>query len=102
VAYHIYEIDTECVAEPQGPPADFAFTDEKWVTDDLLDRCGGAMRMTWRGFIPATDELEWDLRELEKRGQFSRHPAKEDFVWLIRDGEWSLDRRHTANTQPQV
>lgn len=90
ITYYIYEIETECVAEPQGPPVNFAVTDEKWVTDDVVDRCGGVIKMNCRGFITATDELEWGLRKLKDRGQLPRHPAKEDSVWHIWDGEWSL------------
>src|SRR5207249_10285715 len=71
VTLHIYEINvewfTDPITDPSHPINDFDFTGEKWVTDKDVDLCGGKIEMTYGGYIEATDELEWKLRELEKQ-----------------------------------
>jgi hypothetical protein len=87
---HIYEINVERATEPKGPPVDFAETDEKWLTDDDINECGGRIEMRNRGFIKYNGELEDKLRELKKQNKLPRSPAAEDSIWKNHNGEWSL------------
>ena len=50
--FHIYEINVE------RPPSRRETlptheTDEKWLTDDDINECGGKIEMTYRGFVQA-------------------------------------------------
>lgn len=99
--FYIYCFKTSSTTEPTQPPAEAHISEEKWITDQDINACGGVILLQAIGWIDVDQpfqQIKMNTLPPEVLERMKAEKDERERIWTVCDhnGQWTLNKNGLA------